>query len=128
MPNVVPFHHEIATLAGGIVEVTVSGQLTSNDTEAYLSALGRALDGAARQQIPVPLLFVDRLSGFETAKVPKAHGAFFASKAGTLDRVAVVTEKISVTFGLAAARLLAPPKQKIQTFKTRDEALRWLRG
>ena len=111
-----------------LVEVRVSGYLDAQATRQYLPELARAIEnetGAAPGR-PVALVFHDQLSGFESLVVPREHGQFFRDQSATVDLVAVVTSKATVTFGLAVAKLIASPKQTIKAFSDVGAARKWL--
>jgi hypothetical protein len=111
-----------------VLAVRVIGYLGADDTQRYLAAVDQEIEIATRggKGAPVALLFLEQLTGFESLVVPRMHGEFFKSHGATVDQVAVVSSKPSVTFGLAVVKLIAPPKQKIKAFASEDEARRWL--
>jgi hypothetical protein len=122
-----PFRFRVEA-RGKILEVLVSGHLRADDATEYLRVLGQVI-GEARGRHPdepISLLYIDQLGGFESLKVPRAHGEFFRAMSGDVDRIAVVTQKTTVTFGLAVVKLIASPKQQIKAFAAEAEARQWL--
>lgn len=122
------FQYNFDVLSPEVLRVRVGGYLKAEEATAYLDALGRMLaELQAKGRVKViSLIFVDELTGFESLKVPRSHGEFFRAKAKVVERVAVVTEKPAVTFGLAVVKLITSPQQIIKTFKTEAEARKWL--
>jgi hypothetical protein len=121
------FHYTITPRARGIIEVHVNGYLSADDTAIYLKAVERAIEEqVSRGQKSVGLLFIENLTGFQSVKVPRLHGQWFSERGAQIARIAVVSSKASVTFGLAAVKLLT--KHVIKAFNDPIDARRWLEG
>jgi hypothetical protein len=123
-----PFSFRVEAVGEYILQILVEGHLGAGEATDYLRVLGRMVAEARRRDPnrPIALLYIDRLSGFESLKVPRAHGEFFRAVSADVDRIAVVTRKTTVTFGLAVVKLIASPKQQIKAFDAEEPARRWL--
>jgi hypothetical protein len=121
------FRYEINPRNGGVIEILVSGYLTTDDTTAYLKAIEGTIDEQLRgTHKAVSLMFIENLTGFQSVQVPRMHGHWFSARGASIARIAVVTSKASVTFGLAAVKLLT--KHVIEAFNDPLDARRWLAG
>ncbi len=121
------FRYTITPRSHALIEVHVSGYLNAQESAVYLAALERAVEEQLRGPYKaVLLLFVDNLTGFQSVKVPRMHGQWFSERGPKIARIAVVSSKASVTFGLAAVKLLT--KHVIKAFNDPNDARRWLEG
>jgi hypothetical protein len=124
-----PFTFEVEHSGAGILQVAVRGYLDAEESRRYLAELGGVIERQKRvQHVSVlSMIFVDDLDGFESLVVPRLHGQFFREQSPAVDRIAVVSAKSAVTFGVAVAKLIAPPKQMIKVLASVEDARRWLR-
>ena len=122
-----PFDYAVEVLPGEVLQIDVKGYLDGAGADRYLAHLARLVEQEHAGR-PLSLLYLEHLAGFESLKVPRRHGEFFRAHATRIRRVAIVTEKATITFGLAVAKLIASPRQDLKTFPTVEAALRWLRG
>jgi hypothetical protein len=119
------FRYTITSRVRGVIEIQVSGYLTAEDTTVYLKAIERTIEEQLRgPQKAVCLMFIENLSGFQSVKVPRMHGQWFSERGASIARIAVVSSKASVTFGLAAVKLLT--KHVIKAFNDPHDARLWL--
>jgi hypothetical protein len=74
-----PFSFRVEAVGDYILQILVEGHLGAGEAADYLRVLGRMVAEARRRDPsrPIGLLYIDRLSGFESLKVPRAHGEFF---------------------------------------------------
>jgi hypothetical protein len=115
-------------LEPGIVMVEVTGHMdTESDSgKRYLSELRRLIDRThAADARQVGLVFKDSLSGFVAGAAAKSHGELFRDLADRVLAVAIVSTKLRMRFGVAAAKLFA--KQPIEIFIDESTARYWLR-
>lgn len=113
------FRHEVSALGDRGLVVKVVGRLSDESWPLYERSLDRhmALGGRAR------LIFDCReLGGFQPA-IARKHGAWLTKHAGSVERVAVVSEVALVRFGVASARLVT--SVNMQVFTTLEDATAW---
>ena len=125
MSQKMPFAHSYRYLGRGVLQVEVHGYLDTAVTEEYLAALSGALKRAHDEhKRSIGLLFKDDLSGFDVGKVAMLHAEWIRKFGEVLSGVAIVSTRLAVRFGVAAAKLVA--KRPIQLFEDDYAAREWL--
>jgi hypothetical protein len=126
MGEKMPFTFECRQLDGRAVEVDVSGYLDVESSRRYLIRVGLDLREVARRSgTPIGLLLHDvALSGFDTGSVARVHGEWLNELGDALTAIAVVSKKLTVRFGVAAAKLVV--RKPFEIFPDKPSAHEWL--
>lgn len=122
-----PFSHSQRRIGVGLVQVEVQGHLDEASARDYLTQLkGTVTDVQRSDGCPVRLLFKDGLTGFDPGKVARLHGEWIRDLGPSVERVAIISQKATVRFGAAAARLVV--RQPLEIFEDEKQARAWLQG
>jgi SpoIIAA-like len=120
-----PFTHSHGYLGRTTLRVDVHGYLDTAHTREYLDRLTIALRRANRETgRPIGMLFQEDLSGFDVGTVAMMHAEWFRKFGELITGVAIVSSKLTIRFGVAAAKLVA--KRPIKLFDDEPAAREWL--
>ena len=115
---------------GSTLEIHMTGYIDVEGARAYqldvesaLLQMKRVSKISTHQWL---LLYVDDLSGFEAGRVARQHGEWFAKMRPHLSRIAIVSQKTSVTLAISIAKLLS--KTPLQQFTELSAAPLLARG